>query len=433
MSFRLAILVLAAFWISVLAPSPTTLNGQEPSFKEKVQRLVEQLADPDEKKQEEAAAALFKLGPDILPHLPTTAGKLKPAQARHVVALGRALREAKAKKDLAPKLVTLQGSFSLSKALEELDKQTGIKIEDRRREKEDPRLKLDLEQVTFWQALDAITREADLQIYLYRDSGIALVDGPHVAVPVSYNGIFRVALKRLVAVRELETNAHFYVARMEVAWEPRFRPFLIDTRPQALVVKDDRDRELPVPEEGGGKAPVESPFATNLDLRLPAPPRSVNRLNVLKGNLAVVGPSKMLEFTFDTLDVLEKDAKAREQTQESVTVRITRPNLTKGARLLKLEVTLEYPPDGPDFESFQSWLVNNDIYLLKPATNDRFPNNAGYASDAVSKNRASLQYNFVEEKKLPFGNPGDWKVVYRTPGSIAEVPVPFEFKDVPLP
>ena len=29
--------------------------------------------------------------------------------------------------------------------------------------------------------------------------------------------------------------------------------------------------------------------------------------------------------------------------------------------------------------------------------------------------------------------PSDWKLVYRTPASVVEVPIAFEFKDVPLP
>jgi hypothetical protein len=37
------------------------------------------------------------------------------------------------------------------------------------------------------------------------------------------------------------------------------------------------------------------------------------------------------------------------------------------------------------------------------------------------------------DMKLVRGKPENWKVVYRTPGPMAEVPVTFEFKDVPLP
>ena len=37
------------------------------------------------------------------------------------------------------------------------------------------------------------------------------------------------------------------------------------------------------------------------------------------------------------------------------------------------------------------------------------------------------------DKNQVLGKISDWKLVYRTPGKMTEMPVPFEFKDVPLP
>jgi hypothetical protein len=363
--------------------------------------------------------------------LPKAGTPIKAAQGKNLEVVIEALQQAQARQSLVPRLVTLQGdAIPVSQALQEIARQTEIEVEDQRQNAGDVRLKLDLKGVTFWQALDAVAREADARVYPYRGGKVALVDGPHHQMPTSYHGIFRVAIKRIAAVRDLETDAHFYIALMEVAWEPRFRPFLLDTRPQSLVVKDDKDRTLPVPDEGGGKAPVENPIAMTIEMRLPAPDRSAKKFALVKGSLAVVGPSKMLEFVFGPLDQLLTNVQAREQTQEGITVRLAQPVLD---RVWRLDVTLVYPPDGPDFESFQSWLVNNEIYLLKEKTGDRFPNNGGYATDAIARNRASITYYFIEEKKLPRGKPSDWKVVYRTPGAIVEIPVPFEFKDLMLP
>src|SRR5687768_9220700 len=78
-----------------------------PALKAKVKQLIEQLADPDESKQEAAALQLIKLGPDVLPLLPGPGEKLKPTQAKQLAAIAKMLREAGAGKDLAPKLVTI--------------------------------------------------------------------------------------------------------------------------------------------------------------------------------------------------------------------------------------------------------------------------------------------------------------------------------------
>src|SRR6516162_4912608 len=67
------------------------------------------------------------------------------------------------KKELAPKLVTLQAEkIRLHDALRQLAKQTGIEVEDRRKPENvnDPDIALDLKKVTFWQALDQIAKEA---------------------------------------------------------------------------------------------------------------------------------------------------------------------------------------------------------------------------------------------------------------------------------
>src|SRR5262245_12442098 len=89
-------------------------------------------------------------------------------------------RDEEVKKELAPKHVTLTADkIHLREALKRLKEQTGIEVEDRRRAEDavDPVLKLDVKNATFWQALDAIAKEADARVGLYvRNGSIALVD-----------------------------------------------------------------------------------------------------------------------------------------------------------------------------------------------------------------------------------------------------------------
>lgn len=327
--------------------------------------------------------------------------------------------------DPVPTSVTIQDkSIPLSKALMALSKQTGIEVEDRRREKEDRPIKLDLAKSTFWQALDTIAREADLRVSLYeRDRKIALVDGPYHEVPTSYTGPFRIAIKRMTAVRDLEADAHFTVAHLEVAWEPRIQAFLLESRPDSLVVKDDKGRVREMPEEAKGQASVNGRLAEVIEVRLPGLPRSANAIAQLKGTLSLVGATKMLTFTFNKL---EKET----LTQDGVTVRLFQ--LSTNGDPWTIGLSLRYPPGGPRFESFQSSVVNNEIYLEK--NGKRYPSNGGSSIDQTD-NEATVRYLFEEDqaKKFILGKPADWKLIYLTPGKISEMPVPFEFKDVPLP
>ncbi len=355
-----------------------------------------------------------------------------PARSVLLVVLGVAVSgfaadppKASAPKDLTPRTFTYQGEITLSKALAELARQTGNTVGDYRRERSDPGFKLDVKGVPFWQALEAIARSADVRISLYQlDGKIALVNGPYREVPVSFHGLFRVAVKHVAGFRDLETGAHFYVARLELAWEPRFRPFLVQTNPESLVVEDDKGHRLKVPEEDKAQVSAAGKNALEVEVHLPAPPRTARALTLFKGTFSVVGPSKMLAFRFDKL------AKGAKKTQEGITVTLS--DLTTEEDRWTVRVALDYPAGGPEFESFQSWLVYNQIHLEKKG-GTTFPANGGFATVTQESNRAEVDYNFVEDGKRKLGKPEDWGVVYRTPGRIVQVAVPFAFKDVPLP
>ncbi len=345
-------------------------------------------------------------------------------------------------KELEPRLVTIQEKdLTLKAALTMLYKQTGNRVADRRQVKGDVKLNLKVEKATFWHALDAIAKEADLQISVFdQDGGISLIDGPYRETASSVNGLFRTTVKRIDLTRVLDADAHFSTVFLEVAWEPRFRPFFLETKPESLTVQDDKGNALAIGDEGRGQAPVDLRNAIELRMRLPAPRRSAQKIGLLKGNLTATGAGKMLDFTFDGLAKLA-NAKKREpikQTQEGVTVHLNRFLVEDdGDKLWTVEIILEYPGGGPKFESFQSWFVNNEIYLIKEQAGleIRFPNNAGLETDDSTDTKAVIRYRFADEpeKKLLLGQPRDWKLVYRTPGKFVEVPVPFEFKDLPLP
>jgi hypothetical protein len=350
------------------------------------------------------------------------------------------------KKELAPKLVTLHAEkIKLHDALRQLAKQTGIEVEDRRKPEtvNDPDIALDLKKVTFWQALDQIAKEADLRVNLYQRGGIiALTEGPNTNLPISYDGLFRTVVRRVTAVHDLETDQHFCLLTLEIAWEPRFHPLFLESKPINLDVRDDNQEAIRPEDEGGGKVPVQGKVVTNVEIRIPAPIRRSVTLGKLKGSLLLTGPSKMIDFEFDTLDK-EKAAKDPKQTKDGVTVKLRKLDLADGH--WTIEVGLEYPEDGPKFESFQSWVADNKCFL-KPANGDElFESNGGYSIDSLSSNKAIIQYHFVDgvhtktvdgkrvSRKFVRGKPENWKLVYRSPGPMVELPVTFDFKDVPLP
>jgi hypothetical protein len=280
--------------------------------------------------------------------------------------------------------------------------------------------------LTFWEALDAIARKADLRINLHTGAEtIALVKGPYREVPTSYDGLFRVSVKQIIVARDLEQDGTACTVRLEVAWEPRFRGFLLELGPEGLTVKDQRGLGVETP-SGRGQVSIDQRRSTTVDLFLPAFKRSDARIGELKGSFSVIGSGKMETFTFDKL------AKGEKKTQGGVTVELT--NFKTDEELWFLDCAIRYPADGPKFESFQSWLVGNEAYLTEKKGNRKL-NNAGYESGDREGTSAFVTYQFTEDEqaKIALGKPADWRFVYRTPSSINQVPVRFQFKDIPLP
>ena len=338
------------------------------------------------------------------------------------------------------KLITIQEKqIRFSAAIRKLLDQAGMDASVLHLEvKEDPLLKLDLTQATFWRALDRIAGEANCQLSLYRTDGkIGIVPGISKNLQVNHSGLFRLSFRRIVAVRDFETGAHYYHATLELAWDPRFRPLLFETHPRemTLTCTGSSTRDFPVNLESSLLAAPEKPLTALIDVRLPALPRemihTVERIN-LKGRFSAIIPSGMLDFTFDSLTKMQTEASGSAKTQAGVTVKISK--LVLDPERWTVQVTLAYPPGGPKFESFQSWIAQNEIFLVNQE-GARLMNSSSI-TETETATKAVISYHFVDDpsKKPRRGkNPGDWHVVYRTPASIVEVPIPFEFKDVLLP
>ena len=249
---------------------------------------------------------------------------------------------------------------------------------------------------------------------------------------VSLSGPFRIALKRITNNLDLERGSTQTRAFLEVAWEPRLQPFLLETRPQRLLRADDRNRALAPLESGSSVAPVDGRLSLVFEVLLPTPPRSISRLALLEGELHAIGPSKMATFRFGTLEKLDAagaNAGARVQKENDLTCRITR--LSLNADRWTVQLAVDTPPGGEKMQSFQSWVINNDLVLQSADGTRRLPNSN--VVESVTERRAVVSYNFVPRPGNGLGKPADWQVTYTSPVAVIAMPLQFRFRDVPLP
>lgn len=322
--------------------------------------------------------------------------------------------------------------LSLADALTTFKDQTGIEIRDMRVVKSSQQLNLNLERTPFWQALDALARQADARVSVYQPDGkVALVGGPNRELPVSYDGIFRIQVRRLVLFRDLDTGIDTCTIHLETAWEPWFRPFYFEAGPSIAGYSVGR-KPVTATTPSQGKESVIGRLAVETRLRIAAPPRAVAKIDTLKGSFKVVGPSKMLAFQFENLKADPKGANPRTMKQEGVTVKLVR--VERQPDRWSFDLSIENPPGGPAFESYQSWLDNNEILLHKGEGKARqvlrHKPEDEESLENLTATRAAIRYHFrpARQEKLD-----GWNLTYTTPGRIVEATAEYSFRDLPLP
>jgi hypothetical protein len=433
MLYRLA-LVMVVVGATLSAPS-VQAQPVSVALGAKVKQLVIQLGDAREARQIDAEWALLRLGPEILPLLPVPDAADKSRKSVRLRGVHTTLTQ------VMPRTFTFQGKDeSLGEILAALAKQTGIVVLDRRLDKTEDRLTLKHEQAPFWKALDDIATASKTRVSLYEPDGrLALVSTPLATTrnSASYQGMFRTVIKTIGINQDLETGVSNLIVQLESAWEPRFEPFLFEAGPTSLRFGKDKLGKAPAHQlPGRGRQALTGRPAAQIEVRVPAPHRTTTRLEALQGQFTVIGPSKMLTFSFDKLKPLAPPAQPLTQTREDVTVRLT--ELAAAADRWIVEMRIDNPPGGPMFESYQSWLGNNAIHLERGAGKKLqrlVPTGADEEIIKQTATHAIVRYHFVQRDNpaVKLDNPANWTLVYRTPGRMVELTVPYTFADVPLP
>lgn len=324
----------------------------------------------------------------------------------------------------------------LSEALKTLGERTNARVVNSLGS--DDKLNLNIDKATYWQALDAIATAASADVQLYREDGqVELIRRSSPArLPLSYSGPFRIGLRKLTVVNDFVQQSRGLTVSLEAAWEPGFEAFYLETRPRKVVLTDDAGKAIPIASSGSLWTPVDGKRALSFEVSLPAPPRAALKLDTFKGVLPVRAASRMHVFRWkgqngDELN-LPALAGAKLPLYQRAGPGETLCSVTKvklSASRWTMQVGVELPAGGPEFESFETWYANNEVYLqsrdgkrkLRPST---FPD-----QESASTRKVVLNYHFTSAER---GNATDWVLVCRVPASIVQLDIPFEFRNVEL-
>ncbi|HWA98050.1 MAG TPA: hypothetical protein VG713_06135 [Pirellulales bacterium] len=409
-----------AAWILAIALLGQAAPAADAALEQQVKALVAQLDAGTKAERDAVERSLLDLGTRALGALPDADAIVSVEARMRIKRIRNTLEKQLAESATRASRVTLIGKeIPFAEAIASIEQQTGNRIVDYReqlhQEQRDPRLTLNLKDVEFWRALDAVLDQAHMTTYRYGQMhAIQLVSQSHGTRLghnfVCYSGPFRIAALQVEARRDLQSaQADALKIALAIEWEPRIQP-----QEMVLAYSAGQTKEREVMVAAGACTAVDAAMVFSL------PPRDTKQLDVVAGMLDVSMLAATAEFRFPHVI----DARSLEKTIGATTVRIERGSINDGNYTVRM--TAEYLKPGDALESYRGWYYANPAWLESP----RGERTAASRSELTLQlpHAIGFDYTFPVADDLD-----DYTFVYRTPTAILKTTVPFEFKDLPLP
>ena len=282
----------------------------------------------------------------------------------------------------------------------------------------------------FWDALQQAADATGSRVALH-DGGrrVELVPRGKSREVAATSGAFRVVAHQVVGRALLDLGVTVYEVHLIVNWEPRLRVYRIDTVPHISKATDAAGSKITA--DGGGSPALPSNATSEMKVRLDGLTRDSGRITALAGAFTVTAADKMLEFAFPA-----PGGKLPAEQKNATGVSASLRRVQKKENTWEIEVEVTYPPNPPLFESNQGeWWLRDNRLAVRNRTGKSFVIDDYEIPMPDNPRPLNVVYRFKEDPKIGLGDPTQpgWSIVYETPAPLAEVKVPFELKDIPLP
>ena len=276
----------------------------------------------------------------------------------------------------------------------------------------------------FWEALESAAAKSSTRLVL-RDAGRTIALEPLAGRPrasSSISGPFRVVAREVTGRVLLDEATVSHSVRLTAHWEPRMPVYRIDIFPRITQAKDDRGAALMIPPRVARDYPTGASHDLTVE-QISGLTRDSKRIAVLAGEFRAVAAERLLNVPFQSL------AGKLPIEQKVEGVKVSLKSFAKDGDLWIAELLLEYPPNHPNFESFeeQRWLRDTRLRLISPAARPADPD----SEEVIASGRfVTATYRFKVT-----GDPRGkgWSLVCQTPSPLVEMSVPFTLKDIPIP
>jgi hypothetical protein len=382
---------------------------------------------------------LLALGAGALPLLPEIGNDTPAEIALRVKRVQQKLLEAQASAAAEPSLVTLQGAgMPLVDVLAAISEQTGNRVVDYRNALGEAAaqvaLDVDFDKTPFWKALDTVLDQGGLSLYAYSgERGALVINRPPGAGPrasgASYAAIFRTEPLRFEAARDLR-NDDMKSLRLylEATWEPRLQPVAILQPLDEIRAVGDSGEVLAVTRQGAMPEAIIRTGMSNVELEIPLalPDRGTKKLQSLKGKYLALVPGPAQDFRFPSPPVSERDAPAKRLEQRKAGATVTIDRVRQNNDIWEVSLRVKFDSPSTALESHRGWILDNEAYFVD--ADGRRTEPGGFEQSRQANDEVGIRYFYDLEQ-----SPDTLEFVYRTPITILEMTVEYEFHDLPLP
>ena len=427
--------LLALFTLQLYAAE---LHSQEPPERnvktqaelvEFVRQAVPFLNSGQLQQRQQAEQALIAEGPRVLDLLPTDLESYSSEVRTRLGRIRQKLYEEVAIQTSNGSKFSLSGIYRLPDVIKELETQTGNIITTNHDTGDS--IELNLDDVSFYQALDNILDLTDLDIEPYfaphpnqilikrRLAGFQKRENN-----AQYVGPFRIAAVKVRSSRDLRIPSSTYCAiTLQINWEPRVRPLYLTMSTSSLKAIDNTGAELTPLIAGEKTLNVEGTAPlVEVELPFPLPGKEAEQLSILKGTVSAMIPGRKEHFEFSNLQAPESFPK--QQRRAGVTVTVGSVKQTPKETIVELEI--HYEEAGNAFESHRGWTTRNQVYL---ASDDTILTDKP-RRETIAQNKQSVTYRYTFESAVKLER---LTFHYHTPALLLKRQVEFELNDIPLP
>lgn len=391
------------------------------------QELIERLDSNSREKRLEAERELIHRGSAVLDVLPNSVGKESPAVRESLLRIRTEIEQRAAIDSVRPSLVTLSGNMSLKQVAEELEKQTGNRLDLSALPAEnlEEKHEIELERATYWRSVEEISRLYSVRLTTAAGGQLGLAARPdNNEFPLAFDLSSSIRVAWLGNdLRTQEQIGRLIRIRLQFVLEPRLRGLYGTFQPRDLSLITDSGEKLSPHDPGatfeipcgeGGKV-----LEIGIDFDLPA--QSTFRTLQLSGagDLEIAAGEERFEFR----RLNDHEPQALRKGNVAVTFEPEAPEATD-AKLKRFGILVRYDTAGPPFESHRLWIFHNRTFITSTEGKEISP--ADHETVLQQGRIVGLNYEFpLTNQELEGGT-----FVYIAPTRILSHRISFRFPAV---